>query len=57
MSKALKCDRCKKYYDPFDKPYVICEKDVNLWLDLCPSCMEKLKGWLKRYEFFEEVAE
>lgn len=57
MSKAFKCDRCKQYYDQFSKPYSILEHDKKDMLDLCPSCMEKLKGWLKEYEFFEEVAE
>ena len=56
MSKALKCDRCHNYYDPYKSTYLIMGSDLA-GVDLCPACLGKLKKWLKEYEFFDSVCE
>lgn len=58
MSRALKCDRCHNYYDPFNFEMLIVKGDVrNKHVDLCPSCQEKLEKWVNQYEFFDSVCE
>lgn len=62
MSRALKCDRCHNYYDPFDYKMVIFTDGPilsarNKHVDLCPSCQEKLEKWVHEYEFFDSVCE
>lgn len=58
MSRALKCDRCHNYYDPFDCEMMILKGYVkNKPVDLCPSCQEKLEKWVNQYEFFDSVCE
>lgn len=58
---ARKCDRCGGLYQPkcFDirrsriNGIVLIERDLSnmtsyrLYIDLCPSCLEKLDAWLK----------
>ena len=56
MSKALKCDRCHNYYDPYKSTYLIMGPNMA-GVDLCPACRDKLTKWLKEYEFFESVCE
>ena len=60
MSKAMKCDVCKKYYDRYnynssDKKQngcILMRRDLhdNLWnqeiYDCCPDCMESLIQFL-----------
>ena len=56
MSKALKCDRCHNYYDPYKSTYLIIGPNMA-GVDLCPECQDKLIKLLKEYEFFDSVCE
>ena len=50
MAKAYQCDRCKKYFSEKDVdgtkyPYIVNRKSPEseeYFLDLCPTCKEKL---------------
>lgn len=55
--KAMKCDRCKKYYDtgiavysekglPFEHIALI-GFQMDTTLDLCPDCRKAFDLWLK----------
>lgn len=55
--KAMKCDRCKKYYDtgiavssekglPFEHISLIGVQSLTN-LDLCPDCRKSFDLWLK----------
>lgn len=55
--KAMKCDRCKKYYDagiavysekglPFEHITLI-GVHMGTTLDLCPDCRKSFNLWLK----------
>lgn len=46
MSAAKKCDRCKKFYEPF-KTGIYIVKYRNESVDLCPNCADTLIKWLK----------
>lgn len=61
MSKALKCDRCKNYYDPYKHMLTIMYADKIArdggCVDLCPGCLDLLERWLKEYEVSDEAAD
>lgn len=59
---ALKCDRCKRYYDIKDNnssteyisctEYIFCYKEGRIdnsvkHLDLCPECSRELNKWME----------
>lgn len=52
---ALKCDRCKRYYDIDDNSsteYISCYKGNRIdnsvkHFDLCPKCSLELKKWFE----------
>ena len=62
MSIAHKCDRCEKYFDPFDKSHSQTRNRLEIWFtdwtitrgpssyhkdyDICPECMVELEKWL-----------
>lgn len=62
MSKALKCDRCGKFFEckDMEEKYGDCERiyhiTTNLYnprsfsIDLCPECYGKLKAWMEANE-------
>lgn len=62
MAKALKCDRCGKFFERKDmeekygndeRAYYIRTSffDVpNSGIDLCPECYGKLKAWMEANE-------
>lgn len=47
MSEAKKCDRCKKFYEPFNPGLFIVKGMLTRIVDLCPNCTDTLKKWLK----------
>lgn len=59
MSRAFKCDRCKKLFEPYDS-----KNDLDLWdrngpgaakcLDLCPECNKNLSVWLHAFDLPKE---
>lgn len=46
MSKAKKCDRCEKYYDPYKNEILLAKGSLQDIIDLCPECKEELTDWL-----------
>ena len=58
MAKAMKCDRCGKYYENniIGTPLVIGLRLINkgdVWgksYDLCPNCSKELSAFLKGEE-------
>lgn len=55
MSKAKKCDRCGKYYDPYSTEILLAEGALQNVIDLCPECEKELKQWIKpRVKITEE---
>ena len=51
MSKAYKCDRCGKVYEPYkknsDSLHITRNPNFsNLCLDLCPKCNAELQEWV-----------
>lgn len=55
--KAMKCDRCKKYYDTgisdgseealwFER-IILTDYKENANIDLCPDCRKSFDLWLK----------
>lgn len=62
MSIARKCDRCGKYFDPFDESHSHTRNRLEIWFtdwtialgphsshkdyDICPGCMVELEKWL-----------
>ena len=60
--KLLKCDRCGKIYERYDRKAIICIDEVtkngrNIELtpqscakDLCRKCTEELMNWFKQEE-------
>ena len=63
MAKALKCDRCGKFYidkakwEHGDVRSLITMSispmgsSKEIWWDICPDCNEKLYNWLNGNEF------
>lgn len=51
MADAKKCDRCGVFYKSLGYPKVdvmICNRPyAGFYYDLCPTCHEELKKWLK----------
>lgn len=55
--KAMKCDRCKKYYDTDISDYpakelsfkhiILTDFTTNITIDLCPDCRKSFDLWLK----------
>lgn len=65
MSKALKCDRCRKLYEPYDgikfrptsNPYNtlrLTNNYIGAEFDMCPECMEKVIEFIKAGKEEEE---
>lgn len=56
MAKALKCDRCGKFFERKDmeeKYYVTTTlyfRDPDSCIDLCPKCYGKLEKWMEENE-------
>lgn len=56
MAKALKCDRCGKFFERKDmeeKYYVTTNlyfRDPDSAIDLCPECYGKLEKWMEENE-------
>lgn len=46
MSKAKKCDRCGKYYDPYKNEILLATGSLQNVIDLCPECKGELTDWL-----------
>lgn len=46
MSKAKKCDRCGRYYDPYYTEILLAKGMLQNVIDLCPECEEQLTDWL-----------
>lgn len=55
MSKALKCDRCGKFFELKDMDEKYCDRtDIysprSCGMDLCPECYGKLEKWMEANE-------
>lgn len=51
--RACKCDRCKKYIDADNIPFIRVfdsHGDVKAEADICTDCFVKLIGWLDEDE-------
>lgn len=49
MAQALKCDRCKNFYEPYEginQIKMVDHRNVAIRYDLCPKCVTELKEWL-----------
>lgn len=58
MSYAKKCDRCGKYYEPYDgQQHLRRQHWVNSHdaYDLCPKCNGKLVRWMNKHQQVIEV--
>ena len=63
MSKAYKCDRCKKFYEnPGNRPLELVKHQRDL--DLCNICYAQLTDWLEgnlkdaiESEYFDNLEE
>ena len=55
MSAAVKCDRCKSFYEIPKKDQVCVVTGDGTYfqdkIDLCPNCTLELKYWLKGRKF------
>lgn len=59
MSVAVKCDRCKNFYEVPKKDQVCVVTGYGTYfqdkIDLCPNCILELKNWLKGENFNENL--
>ena len=63
--KAIKCDRCGKYFDmrtdreDYERPAGRIVPDCNVCdeFDLCPNCYAKLETWVAYPDKYKEVEE
>ena len=59
MSVAVKCDRCKNFYEAPKKDQVCVVTGYGTYfqdkIDLCPDCVSELKNWLKGENFNENL--
>lgn len=50
--KALRCDRCDRYYMPYKgKPRIHRQGStlIEEYYDLCPDCKDELVAWFNRW--------
>lgn len=52
MSRAMKCDRCGAFYEPYNtliNPYYVGYNGNRecRTIDLCPTCKDKLNDWME----------
>ena len=60
MSSAKKCDRCGKYYEPYNEARRLMRPNpTNSFdcYDLCKECNYKLVRWMNKHQQVIEVDE